>query len=301
MSLKRNNTIAKTRNSDEKEMGHQDHNQIMVKNVQIKITGYGDDDYISLTDIAKLKNKEFPAEVIKNWLRLRGTIDFLGLWEQINNGNFNMVEFDQFKKESGHNYFVMTPTKWQTSTNAIGLKTKSGKYGGGTYAHHDIALEFASWISAEVKLYIIKEFRRLKGEESQQLEWNDKRLFSKLNYMIQTDAIKKHLIPVELTNDQKSIIYASEADLLNVALFGLTSSEWKNQNENKEGNIRDYASTIELSILSNLEFYNSKLIKNKIPQNDRLLFLNKEANYEKELFNKNREKEIKVLDEHKNN
>ena len=301
MNLKRNNIIDNTKTCDVKEMGHQNPNQIIVKNVQIGITGIGDDDYINITDLAKIKNPIYPSDVIMHWLRLRNTIDFIGFWEMMHNPNFNSTEFGRFRFQSGENAFVLTPTKWVKETHAIGIKASRGKYSSGTFAHRDIAFEFASWISPEVKLFVIKEFHRLKIQETQQIEWNDKRLFSKLNYMIQTDAIKKHLITVELTNDQKSIIYASEADLLNVALFGLTSSEWKNQNENKEGNIRDYASTIELSILSNLEFYNSKLIKNKIPQNDRLLFLNKEANYEKELFNKNREKEIKVLDEHKNN
>ena len=176
-------------------------NKITVKNIDINVTGIGDDDYISLTDIAKIKNPEFPADVIKNWIRLRSSIEFLGIWEQINNPDFNMVEFKKKKKDAGHNYFVMTPTKWVTRTNAIGFKTKSGKYGGGTFAHRDIALEFASWISPEVKLYIIKEFQRLKVQESEQLEWNGKRLLTKLNYLIHTDAVKEHLVPIELSNE----------------------------------------------------------------------------------------------------
>ena len=270
-------------------------NKIIVKNIDITITGITDDDFISLTDIAKIKNPEFPADVIKNWMRLRSTIEFLGIWEQINNLNFNMVEFDQFKNEAGHNYFVMTPTKWSTKTNAIGIKTKPGKYGGGTFAHRDIALEFASWISAEVKLYIIKEFQRLKVQESEQLEWHGKRMLTRLNYLIQTDAINKHLVPVELSTEQKSYIYANEADLLNVALFGKNAKEWKEENPTKEGNIRDYSSTIELAILSNLEFMNAQLIANKISQKERLIILNKEANKEKELFNKNSEKPIKKV------
>ena len=261
--------------------------KIIVKNVEISFTGITDDDFVSLTDIAKIKNHEFPADVIKNWMRLRSTIEFLGIWEQINNLDFNMVEFDQFKNEAGHNFFVMTPTKWSTKTNAIGIKTKSGKYGGGTFAHRDIALEFASWISAEVKLYIIKEFQRLKIQESEQLEWHGKRMLTKLNYLIQTDAIREHLVPIELSYEQKSYIYANEADLLNVALFGLTSLEWKNKNTDKNGTIRDYASIIELNILSNLEFYNAKMIANHIPQHERLEKLNEEANKEKDLFNKN--------------
>lgn len=271
-------------------------NKITVKNIDINVTGIGDDDFISLTDMAKIKNPEFPADVIKNWMRLRSTIEFLGIWEQINNPDFNMVEFDQFKNESGHNYFVMTPTKWTKNTNAIGFKTKSGKYGGGTFAHRDIALEFASWISAEVKLYIIKEFQRLKVQESEQLEWHGKRLLTKLNYLIHTDAVKEFLVPVELSNEQKSYIYANEADLLNVALFGKTAKEWREANSNKEGNIRDYANTIELAILSNLEYLNSMLISQKLSQHERLVLLNKEANREKELFNKNNVKPIKRIE-----
>ena len=271
-------------------------NKITVKNIDINVTGVGDDDFVSLTDMAKIKNPEFPADVIKNWMRLRSTIEFLGIWEQINNPDFNMVEFDQFKNESGHNYFVMTPTKWTKNTNAIGFKTKSGKYGGGTFAHRDIALEFASWISAEVKLYIIKEFQRLKVQESEQLEWHGKRLLTKLNYLIHTDAVKEYLVPVELSNEQKNFIYASEADLLNVALFGKTAKEWRDTNIGKEGNIRDYANTIELAILSNLEYLNSMLIAQKPSQQERLILLNKEANREKELFNKNNVKPVKRIE-----
>ena len=271
-------------------------NIITVKNIDINVTGIGADDFISLTDMAKIKNPEFPADVIKNWMRLRATIEFLGIWEQINNPDFNVVEFDQFKIESGHNYFVMTPTKWTKNTNAIGFKTKSGKYGGGTFAHRDIALEFASWISAEIKLYIIKEFQRLKVQESEQLEWHGKRLLTKLNYLIHTDAVKEFLVLVELSNEQKSYIYANEADLLNVALFGKTAKEWREANPNKEGNIRDHANTIELAILSNLEYLNSMLISQKLSQYERLVLLNKEANREKELFNKNNVKPIKRIE-----
>lgn len=271
-------------------------NKIKVKSIEISITGINDDDYISLTDIARIKNPNFPADVIKNWIRLRSTIEFIGLWEQLNNLNFNMVEFDQFKNESGHNYFVMTPTKWINKTKAIGFKTKSGKYGGGTFAHRDIALEFASWISAEVKLYIIKEFQRLKLQESEQLEWHGKRMLTKLNYLIHTDAVKEHLISIELTKEQRNYIYANEADLLNVALYGKTAKEWREQNLNKEGNIRDYSNTIELAILSNLEYLNSILIAQNKSQKERLILLNKEANKEKELFNKNNIKTINRIE-----
>ena len=271
-------------------------NKIIVKNIEINITGIGDDDYISLTDLARMLNKDDPRYPIQNWMRLKDTIEFIGLWELLNNEHFNRVEFDAFKSEAGRNSFVMTPSKWIRCTNAIGFKSKSGKYGGGTFAHRDIALEFASWISAEVKLYIIKEFQRLKVQESEQLEWNGKRLLTKLNYLIHTDAVKEYLVAIELSNQQKSYIYANEADLLNVALFGKTAKEWRDENPDKDGNIRDYANTIELAILSNLEYLNSMLIAQKIDQRERLILLNKEANREKELFNKNNVKSIKRLE-----
>ena len=271
-------------------------NRITVKNIEISVTGIGDDDYISLTDLARLLNKDDPRYPIQTWMRLKDTIEFIGLWEILNNENFNRVEFEAFKNEAGRNSFVMTPSKWIRDTNAIGLRSKSGKYGGGTFAHRDIALEFASWISAEVKLYIIKEFQRLKIQESEQLEWRGKRLLTKLNYLIHTEAIKEHLIPVELSNEQKNHIYASEADLLNVALFGKSAKEWREENPSKEGNIRDYASTVELAILSNLEYLNSMLIPQKLSQQERLVLLNKEANREKTLFNKNNIKPIKKVE-----
>ena len=268
--------------------------KIIVKDKEITITGFDDDDYVSLTDIAKFLNNDDPRYPIQNWMRLKDTIDYIGLWETLNNPNFNRIEFDTFKKEYGRNSFVMTPSKWIKSTNAIGIKSKAGKYGGGTYAHRDIALEFASWISPEIKLYIIKEFQRLKSLESDKLVWQGQRLLVKLNYLINTEAVSKYLITVNLTNEQKNEIYASEADLLNVALFGMTAKKWRESNSNKEGNIRDYANTIELAILSNLEFYNSKLIEENIPQQTRLILLNNEANKEKELFNKNNQKVLKI-------
>ena len=267
--------------------------KINVKDKEITITGFDDDDYVCLTDIAKFLNNDDPRYPIQNWMRLKDTIDYIGLWETLNNPNFNRIEFDTFKKEYGRNSFVMTPSKWIKSTNAIGIKSKAGKYGGGTYAHRDIALEFASWISPEIKLYIIKEFQRLKSQESDKLEWQGQRLLVKLNYLINTEAVSKYLITVNLTKEQKNEIYASEADILNVALFGMTAKQWRSTNPNKDGNIRDYASTIELAILSNLEFHNSKLIEENIPQQTRLILLNNEANKEKELFNKNNEKVLK--------
>ena len=268
---------------------------IIVKDNVINITGINDDDFVSLTDIAKFINNDDPRYPIQNWMRLKDTIDFLGLWENLNNENFNRVEFDAFRNEYGRNSFVMTPTKWINKTRAIGIKTKAGKYGGGTFAHRDIALEFASWISPEIKLYIIKEFQRLKVQESEQLEWHGKRLLTKINYLIHTDAIKENLILVNLTNEQMNYIYASEADMLNVALFGIKAKEWREKNPNKKGNIRDYATTIELAILSNLEYHNSLLIANNISQQERLIILNNEANRQKKLFNENNLKSITRL------
>ena len=264
---------------------------IVVKDKIINIAYINDDDYVSLTDIARIKNSKEPKDVVKNWMRLRSTLEYLGLWEKINNPIFKGVEFDPLLQESGRNSFTMSPTRWVSEYNAIGIHTKATK-NGGTFAHRDIALEFASWISPEVKLYIIKEFQRLKVEESEQLEWQGKRLLTKINYLIHTDAIKEYLIPVELTDTQKSFIYASEADMLNVALFGMRAREWQENNSDKKGNIRDYASTIELAILSNLEYHNSLLIKDGVVQKERLIILNKEANREKELFNKNNMKVI---------
>ncbi len=269
--------------------------KIVVKNKEIAITRITDDDYVSLTDIARFLNNDDPRYPIQNWMRLKDTIDFIGLWEMLNNPDFNRVEFDAFKTEYGKNSFVMTPTKWIKHTNAIGIKSKAGKYGGGTFAHKDIALEFASWISPEIKLYIIKEFQRLKIQESEQMEWEGKRLLAKLNYLIHTESVKNNLISINLSEEQKNIIYASEADMLNVALFGMTAKEWKISNPDKKGNIRDFATTIELAILSNLEFHNSKLIEQLIPQQKRLIILNAEANREKKLFNENNIKSIKRI------
>ena len=268
--------------------------KIIVKDKEITIVQINEDDYISLTDIAKIKNDGDTNMVIASWIRRVDTIEFLKLWELINNENFKPTDFEGFKSKPGQNAFTISPKKWIELTNAIGLKVKSGRYNGGTYAHKDIALEFASWISAEVKLYIIKEFQRLKIQETNKLEWQGKRILTKLNYIIHTDAVNKHLITINLTTEQKKEIYTSEADLLNVALFGMTAKQWHTANPNKEGNIRDFASTIELAILSNLEFYNSKLIEDNIPPQTRLIILNKEANKEKELFNKNNEKVLKI-------
>lgn len=236
------------------------------------------DDYFSLTDIARYKNAEAPADVVKNWLRRKDTIEFIGLWEKLNNPNFNVVEFDQFKNEAGHNYFTMSPKKWIDGVNAIGIVSKAGKYNAGTYAHKDIALQFASWISPEINLYIIKEFQRLKADEQKQLGWTVKRELAKMNYQIHTDAIKENIIiPLEISKTQASFVYASEADVLNVALFGVTAKEWREQNPDKKGNMRNYAEVSQLVCLSNLENLNAYLIEQGIGQQERLVELNKAA------------------------
>ena len=253
--------------------------KITAKGTEIAVLSQGtDDDYISLTDIAKYKNPEFPADVIKNWLRTRFTIDYLGAWEQLNNPNFKLVEFDQFKSEAGTNAFVLSPQKWVESTNAIGLISKSGR-GGGTYAHKDIAFEFASWISVEFKLYIIKDYQRLKADENSRisLDWNVKRILAKVNYRIHTDAIRDNLLPPELTSRQKSYVYADEADLLNTALFGMTASEWRKANPDKDGNMRDNATIEQLLVLANLESVNALFIQNGLPQSERIGELNRLA------------------------
>ena len=236
------------------------------------------DDYFSLTDIAKYKNPEAPADVVKNWLRRKDTIEFIGLWEKLNNPNFNVVEFDQFKTEAGHNYFTMSPKKWIDGVNAIGIVSKAGKYNAGTYAHKDIALQFASWISPEINLYIIKEFQRLKVEEQKLLGWTVKREIAKINYRIHTDAIKDNIIiPLEISKEQASFVYASEADVLNVALFGMTAKQWRDKNPDKKGNIRDYAEVSQLVCLSNLENLNAYLIEQGLSQQERLIKLNNAA------------------------
>ncbi len=252
---------------------------INAKGREITVLSKGDEnDYISLTDIARYKNSEFPADVVKNWMRSRSTIEFIGLWEQLNNPDFKLVEFDQFRNEAGANAFVLSPQKWISATNAIGIISKSGRYGG-TFAHKDIAFEFASWISAEFKLYIIKDYQRLKTDENSRisLEWNVNRVISKINYKIHTDAIKENLIPGLVSPRQQSFTYANEADLLNVALFGLTAKQWQEKNPDSKGNMRDEATIQQLIVLSNLESMNAELIKQGLAQNQRLVMLNKMA------------------------
>lgn len=240
--------------------------------ISVVTTVGSEDDYISLTDIAKHRNPEFPADVVKNWMRLRSTLEFLGLWEELNNPNFNMVDFDQFKNDAGSNAFVMSPQKWIKSTNAIGLISKSGRYGGGTFAHKDIAFEFASWLSPEFKLYIIKDYQRLKEDEGHRLalDWNVKRILVSANYKIHTDAIKENLIPPELSKQQQGYVYADEADLLNVVLFGKTAKQWRTENPGVKGNIRDYATIEQLLVLTNLENLNAYLVKQGVPQPERM-------------------------------
>jgi len=253
-------------------------NKITVKGLEISILRIETEDYISLTDIARHKDSSSMDDIIKNWLRNRNTIELLGFWEQIHNPYFKPVEFDGFRKQAGLNSFTMTPKKWIDSTNAIGITSKSGRYGG-TFAHRDIAFEFASWISIEFKLYFIKEFQRLKNEENDrlQLNWNLQRTISKINYKIHTDAIKESLIPKEVTKLQASTIYASEADLLNVALFGMTAKSWREVHPNEKGNMRDTATIEQLVVLSNLESINALLISQGLPQSTRLIQLNKAA------------------------
>ena len=240
--------------------------------IAVMTTVGNEDDYISLTDMARHRNPEFPADVVKNWLRLRSTIEFLGLWEQLNNPDFKVVEFDQFKNDAGSNAFVLSPQKWIKETNAIGLVSKSGRYGGGTYAHKDIAFEFASWLSPEFKLYIIKDYQRLKGDESHRLalEWNVKRILASTNYRIHTDAIKDNLIPPDLPKYQQGFVYADEADVLNVALFGKTAKQWRTENPNLKGNMRDYATIEQLLVMTNLEAVNALLLEQGLPQRQRL-------------------------------
>ena len=249
--------------------------KITVKDTVVTVVKIEDNDYVSLTDIAKFKTSDANS-VIANWLRSRMTIEYLGLWETLYNPHFKPLEFEGFRKEAGLNAFTISPSKWIESTNAIGLVSKSGRYGG-TFAHKDIAFKFASWISVEFELYFIKEFQRLKAQEQAQLGWSAKRELSKINYHIHTDAVKQNLVPPELTMAQASVIYASEADVLNVAMFGLTAKEWREQHPDLKGNIRDYASINELICLSNMENLNAVFIDEGLTQKERLLKLNQIA------------------------
>ncbi len=251
-------------------------NEITVKDISIKTMNVNGVDYICITDIAKQKNTVDPNGVIGNWMRNRNTVEFLGIWETLHNPNFNPIEFEGFRKEAGLNAFTLSPTRWIEATNAIGVFSNSGRYGG-TYAQTDIAFEFASWISVEFRLYLVMEFQRLKADEQKQLAWSAKRELSKINYRIHTDAIKSNLIPAEVTREQAAMKYAEEADVLNVAMFGMTAKQWREANPELKGNIRDYATINELICLSNMENINAVLINDGMPQGERLIKLNQIA------------------------
>jgi hypothetical protein len=252
--------------------------KINIKGTEVIIFSKEKNDYISLTDIARFKDADRTNYIIQNWMRNRSTIEFIGLWEQIHNPNFKSIEFDAFKNEAGSNSFTLTPKRWIEGTNAKGIISKAGRYGG-TYAHNDIAFEFASWISAEFKLYLLKEFQRLKQDEfdQQKLEWSVSRILAKVNYRIHTDAIKENLIPKAITQNKIGYVYAGEADLLNIALFGKTAKEWREENLDLKGNMRDHATLEQLIVLSNLESLNAEFIKLNDPSENRLQKLNKIA------------------------
>ena len=273
--------------------------EMVVKETKVGVMRVGNVNYISLTDLAKYQNSSDPSFTVKNWLRRITTIDYIGLWEKIHNDNFNLVEFDQIKTEYGRNSFAMSPTQWIKRTNAIGIISKGGRYSIGTYAHPDIAFEFASWLSPEFKLYLITEFERLKTNEAYQrkIDWQANRLLSKLNYIVHTDAIKNNIVP-EFTEKQKKLVYAEEADVLNVALFGMTAKEWREKNPKlaEEGNMRDYTDLLHLIILNNLQNTNAQLIEENISQKERLIKLNNIARRQMEILKYNKNiKELETL------
>lgn len=280
--------------------------ELDVNNNKIRVMRINDVDYISLTDLAKYSNPENPANVIIHWMSNKGTFDYIGLWEQLNNENFNFTEFSEIKnKEVGYASFTLSPKRWIDRTNAIGIYSKGGKYSLGTFAHPDIAFEFASWLSPEFKLYLIKEFERLKRNESYQyqIEWNANRILSKVNYVVHTDAIKNFIVPT-LTEEQKRFVYAEEADVLNVALFGMTAKEWRENNHElaKNGNMSDYTDLLHLVILSNLETINASLISDNISQRERLIKLNNNARMQMEALKNNKNiKDLELLQQQVNN
>ncbi|MFH0701051.1 MAG: KilA-N domain-containing protein [Candidatus Woesearchaeota archaeon] len=263
--------------------------KITVKGTEIGVITLEDEDYISITDMLKAKEGDF---FISDWLRNRNTVEFLGIWEKIYNPNFNYGEYAIIKSKAGLNNYKISVKEWVEKTNAIGLKATAGRYGG-TYAHKDIAFEFGMWISAEFKIYLIKEFQRLKEEEQKKSGWNLKRSIAKINYRIHTDAIKENLIPKELTKQQIDFIYASEADVLNVALFGMAAKEWRDHNKDKEGNLRDYANVSQLVCLSNLENLNALFINEKLSQGERLVKLNQIAIKQMRLLTEDKKEEMK--------
>ncbi|MDR2205974.1 MAG: KilA-N domain-containing protein [Flavobacteriaceae bacterium] len=261
--------------------------KIKVQGTEIAVISLNNDDYISLTDMAGYRDVLEARVVISNWMSSRYTVEFLGIWEQVNNPNFNRMEFHTVKNTDGR--LVLTPKRWVELTNAIGIFSKSGRYGGGTFAHKDIAFEFGTWLSAEFKYFLIREFQRLKEDEThnKSLEWNLQRTLSKINYHIHTDAIKEYIVPVLVTKEQINYVYANEADLLNVALFGKTAKQWRDENPISKGNIRDYATLEQLIVLSNLESINALLIQKKLPQNERLVQLNQVAIVQMKSLNEN--------------
>lgn len=274
-----------------------------VNDNEIRVMRIGDEDYISLTDLARYKNSDAPSDIIKKWLSNYDTIEFLGLWEELSNDDFNSAEFRRIKNVSAGKSFTMTPSQWCMRVNAKGMTYSKGKYSIGTFAHSDIALEFASWIDSLFKLYLIKEFKRLKSNENYQekVEWSVRRMLSKTNYRIHTDSIKENIVP-RLSTKQKQYVYADEADVINVALFGMTAKEWRINNPNKEGNIRDYADVLHLIVLSNLEVLNASMIENNISQRERLEKLNNTARKELSiLVNDNNIIGIRKLDKNTDN
>ena len=262
--------------------------KIQVKDTEVSVIKVNDRDYICLTDMLKAKDGDF---FFSNWLRNRNTIEFLGIWERLNNPNFNYVEFDTIKTVAGLNNFRLSAKDWMTRTNAIGIISRAGRYGG-TYAHKDIAFEFAMWISPEFKVYLIHEFQRLKADEQAKFGWTAKRELAKINYHIHTSAVCRHLIPQKVTAEQTHLIYASEADVLNVALFGMTAKQWRDSNPELDGNIRDHASINQLICLSNMESMNSVLIESGLVQHDRLIKLNEMAIHQMEILSSNGKREL---------
>jgi len=276
--------------------------KITAQGTEITVLSQGrDDDFISLTDIARYKNPEEPNVVVANWLRNRNTIEYLGIWEQLYNPKFKPLEFEGFKVAAGANAFTLSPLKWINSTNAIGMTVKSGR-GGGTFAHKDIAFKFASWISAEFELYVIKDYQRLKTDENSRIsiDWNVRRILAKVNYRIHTNAIRDNLIPPELTARQKTFVYADEADLLNTALFGMTAAEWRKVNSGKAGNIRDYATIEQLLVLANLENINALYIGKGMPPRERIMELNRLARHQlTAIINTSGVKQLEALNHNK--
>ena len=252
--------------------------KIQVEGKEVTIIANDEQSYISLTDLARYRDTDRSDYILQNWMRNYSTIEFIGLWEKFNNPHFNSIEFDGIKSLAGSNSFSLTPKRWIETTGAIGIISKSGRYGG-TFAHPDIAFEFAAWLSVEFRFYLIKEFQRLKNDENDRLklEWNLQRTLAKVNYHIHTDAIKENLIPVEITKQQVGMVYANEADLLYIALFGMTAKEWRDAHPGNKGNIRDYATLEQLVVLSNMESINALLIEQGLAQGERLVQLNKVA------------------------